>query len=228
MTSPWNDPPTPPGGGQGGQGGYPAGPPQHGGPGGYPAGPPPHGGPSFLGGPGSSGPGSYPAYPTGPASGGPPAAPPRPGPLGNAVVLMYVGAAIALLNLLSTFLFTDDIREATEESLRDSDQAVTDSAIDAAVTLGIVVGVVFGLIGVGLWIWMAVKNNEGKGWARVTATVLGGLGIVTNLFGLLGASVGGGGTPIAAVVSVVNLVLAVAILVLLWNSQNAAYYRANS
>jgi hypothetical protein len=74
---------------------------------------------------------------------------------------------------------------------------------------------------------MAAKNHRGRAWARVTATVLGGFGILFNLIGLAGAG-GSGSTSVSVVTSVVNLALAIAILVLLWSPKNRLYYRANS
>lgn len=227
MTSPWNDPPPDPR--QEGAADRPGGAPRdlNGGV----AGPPPPGGPSFLAGPPSYGGGSYgpppQAAPYG-FPGGLPVAPPRPGPLGTAVVLMWIGAGLALVNALSTFLFIDDIRTQVEDQRRDSGAQLTDSTIDAAVSIGIAVGVVSGLITIGLWIWMAVKNGQGRSWARVTATVFGGLGILFSGLGLVGSGIGAESTPLSVGSSALNLLLAIATLIMLWNSQNAEYYRANS
>ncbi len=79
---------------------------------------------------------------------------------------------------------------------------------------------VAGLIGVGLWVWMAVKNGQGRSWARVVATVLGALNIVFTLFGLAG----GTATPVTLVSSLVSLVLAGVILYLLYRPESTRFY----
>ncbi len=230
MTSPWNDRPgpgTPPG-----AGGAPAGPPGVAGPT-FPAAPPAPD-PGYGARPGygaQPGQGAQPGYPAqyAPYPGGPvPPDPPRPSPLSTAVKLMWVGAGLALLNMLSTFLFIGDIREGVEDGLSDGGTSVSDSTVDAAVTLGIIFGVVIGLITVALWVWMAVMNGKGRSWARVVATVLGGLGLLFGLIGLAGGTFGAQTTPVSLASGVINVILAIAILVLLWNSQNTEYYRAHS
>ncbi len=76
----------------------------------------------------------------------------------------------------------DDIRSELDKR----GETYTPSDIDAA--FGVVIGVVvvFGLIGVILWLWMAAKNNKGKNWARITATVLAGINIMFSLLGSAG------------------------------------------
>jgi hypothetical protein len=67
---------------------------------------------------------------------------------------------------------------------------------------------------------MAVKNGQGRSWARVVATVLGALSILFNLFGLAG----GGATAASLVFSLVSLALAAAILFLLYRPESTRFY----
>jgi hypothetical protein len=69
---------------------------------------------------------------------------------------------------------------------------------------------------------MASANGAGKSWARIVATVLGALGVVSTLFALTTAT----GTTVA--LQVISLLLAIAILVLLWLPASSAYFRARS
>jgi hypothetical protein len=159
---------------------------------------------------------------------GPTEPPPRPGPLTAAVRLMWVGAGWALLSMLSTFFFLDDVRDQVEEQLAESGQRVSESTVDAALAIGLVVGVLTGVATAAVWIWMAVMNGRGRSWARVVATMCGGLGIVFALVGLAGGGFGARTTPLSLATAAVNLVLAGVVLALLWNGRNAAYYRAHS
>jgi hypothetical protein len=140
----------------------------------------------------------------------------QPASIRLAVRLMLVGAALSALGVLLTFTQTDAIREAVE----DSDDSLTQSQIDTAVNVGIAAAVVSGLVGVGLWVWMAVANGQGKSWARVLATVFGGL----NLIGALFSFVGAGSTGLSVGLGLVSLVLAVVILVLLYRPDASRYY----
>jgi hypothetical protein len=151
---------------------------------------------------------------------GEPAAPAEPPQtLRRAAILMYVGAAISAIGALTPLLFRDSIRDAIE----DSDASLTADEVDAAVNVSVGIGLVVGLIGVALWLWMASANKAGKSWARVVATVLGGLNI---LFTVLSLSTGGGG--IALVVNLVSIVLAGYILYLLYRPESSQYYAARS
>lgn len=151
------------------------------------------------------------------------AAPPdvaQPSSILLAVRLMYVGAALSVIGLLTTVFRTDEIREAIE----DSDRTLTESELDTAVNVGIAFAIVIGLVGVGLWIWMAVTNGRGRSWARVVATVFGCLNVAFTLLGFSRPE----STGLANVIGVLGAVLAVVILVLLWRPDSSRYYEAKS
>jgi hypothetical protein len=163
-----------------------------------------------------SGPWASDNLPPHPMSGYEPAPVEQPDSIRTAVRLMYIGAALSLLGVLLTFTQVDAIRDAIE----DSDDTLTSSEVDTLVNVSIGSAVVAGLIGVGLWVWMAVKNGQGRSWARVVATVLGALNIVFTLFGLAG----GTATPVTLVSSLVSLVLAGVILYLLYRPESTRFY----
>jgi hypothetical protein len=162
---------------------------------------------------------------SGPADGGSaawgePAAPAEPPQtLQRAAILMYVGAAISAITALIPLLFRDSIRDA----IADADSTLSASDVDAATNVTIGISVVVGIIGVALWLWMASANKAGKSWARVVATVLGGLNI---LFTLLSLGTGGGGAGL--VVNLVSIILAGYILYLLYRPESSQYYAARS
>lgn len=144
----------------------------------------------------------------------------QPRSIAQAVRLMFVGAALSAIGVLLTFTQTDAIREAVE----DSDQTLTESEIDTAVNVGIGFAVVSGLVGVALWIWMAITNGQGKSWARVVATVFGVLNVVGTLISLTGP----GATGLTIATSLISVVLAAVILFLLYRPESSRYYEAKS
>ena len=165
---------------------------------------------------GQQGPYGQPGAPVG----GPPT---PPDTIQRAVLLMRVGALISLVGLLASFLFQGQVRDEVERSLRDQGVAVTQDTVDAAVVFGTVIAVVLGLLGAGLWLWMAWANGNGRSWARVVATVLFGLYVVSFLISLAQPQ------PILSrVLGVASLVLGGVIIYLLWQRSSSDYYRAVS
>lgn len=161
-------------------------------------------------------PGPAPAYGQAPAvQGGYGAAkPPIPAPAALAVKLMYVGAGLAVLGILASFFLQDQMREQIE-----GQAGMTPDLVDTAMTVGLVIGVVVGLLAVGLWVLNAVFNAKGHQWARILATVLGCLNIVFTLIGFVQPA-----PMLSRVLSVLSMLLALAIVVLLWRPENKPFY----
>jgi hypothetical protein len=174
----------------------------------------------------AAGQGPEPGVPAGPWASDyrtPPDVPPEPDPpppLATAVKLMYVGAGLSALGVITNLFQRDELREQIAEN----DSSLTEDEIDTAVNFGLGFSLVLGLVVIGLWIWMARSNERGQSWARTTATVLGALSILFLLFGLaLGQS-----TALSTGLGVVSLVLAAVILYLLYRPESNEYYRARS
>ena len=90
--------------------------------------------------------------------------------------------------------------------------------------MGLASTVVVGIIAVGLWVWMAWKNGQGRSWARIVATVFGALNVLFTLVGFTQP----GTTTVTVIIGIVNMILAVVILVLLWKKESTEYYEAVS
>lgn len=176
---------------------------------------------------GSSG---LPSFPTSPADSSPQGSGvPRPdltqpSSIRLAVRLMWAGAVVSVLSVIVGLITYGSFRDDVSEQLRAEDPNASQSVIDAAVAVGITFVVAVGLIGAGLWLWMAWKNGQGRAWARVVASVLAGLNVLFTVIGFIG----GQSEPFTLVLSVVNLALAVAILMLLWKKESSAFYDAVS
>ena len=132
-----------------------------------------------------------------------------PASIRAAVILMYVGAALQLLILIFSWLTRDQIRDQLA-----GDQSVSDA------TIGLLV--VISVLAIAMWIWMALTNGRGLGWARIVATVLAGLNVAFTLF-LLVQSVG-----LGVVMQLVAIGLAATIVFLLHRPDSSAYYTAMS
>jgi hypothetical protein len=142
----------------------------------------------------------------------------RPSSLTRAVQLMYVGAALSLVGVVVAWATKSQLHD----QLATASPNTPSADIDTAVNLGLAAVTVGGLIAVGLWLWMASANGAGKSWARIVATVLGGLSVLLTAAGLSQA------TGLTIALQLLSLVLGIVILVLLWLPASSAFYRARS
>ena len=94
-----------------------------------------------------------------------PAAPPS---VVNAVKLMYAGAAISIASLVLSLAFSSSLRPAIHKEY----PHWTTSQVDRAANGLLVLLVVEAAIEIGLWLFMARANSQGKTWARTIATIL--------------------------------------------------------
>ena len=137
---------------------------------------------------------------------------------------MQLGAVLSLLSVIVSLLTLDTLKDTIGDAMRETDPDVSQATIDAAYSVGIVSGMVGGVIAVGLWLWMAWKNGQGRSWARIVATVFGALNLVFTAvsFGSPGM------TAMSLGFGVINLVLAAVIIVLLWQKPSSTFYNAVS
>ena len=142
----------------------------------------------------------------------------RPSSITRAVQLMYVGAVLSAIGIVISWITKDELRD----QIAAAGPTLTSDAVESAVAISLVIGTVVGVISVLLWLWMAAANGAGKSWARVVATVLGALSVLSAVFTLTS------GTGLTIAMSLLSLVLAVAILVLLWRPASSAFYQARS
>jgi hypothetical protein len=97
----------------------------------------------------------------------------RPRPLGSvptmraAVRLMYVGAAVCVVNLIISII----------SLARIAPDGATLRLGDRNLSFPVAIAVALGgcLVMIALWLWMARMTSKGRNWARVTSTVLFGL-----------------------------------------------------
>lgn len=143
-------------------------------------------------------------------------APPRA--MQTAVKLMYAGAVLSALSLIAALATVGDLKSAIERAA----PTLTPQQVNSAETITVVLAVISGLIGVGLWLWMAWANKEGKKWARIVATVLFGLDTLRVLLGL-----GRAGAPVSKAAEIVVWLVGLGVIVLIWRGESSAFYGAS-
>jgi hypothetical protein len=144
--------------------------------------------------------------------------PVRPGPPPSVVMavrLMYAGAVVSALSLIVGLATIGSLRS----SLHKSDPTLTASQLHSLQSVVVVGSVVIGVIGIALWVWMALMNKAGKSWARIVSTVLFGL---DTLFLLLG--VARAGAAAGTLVSILTWLIGLGAVIFLWRKDSSAYF----
>ncbi len=171
-----------------------------------------------------------PEYPAWPASPVPRAVDvPQPRSVRNAVRLMWSGAALSVISPIVSLFNLDEAKSQMREQVTKGYPDASRASIDMMFAMSIAVGIITAVIGIGLWSWMAWKNGQGRGWARVVATAFGAFTVVLGpirlaMIGILGTRV----PPTSIILGAVNVVLAIVILVLLWRKESSAFYAGRS
>lgn len=127
----------------------------------------------------------------------------RPSTLTWAAGLMGLGALLAAIAVFSGL------------SALPANDTGTAGSLSADFVLG-------GLVGIALWIWMAIANYRGNQWARVTATVFFGLDCLLFL-GSLGVASHLGTSAFRLLLSAAQWTNGLVIIILLWNSKTSFY-----
>jgi hypothetical protein len=170
---------------------------------------------------------TYQPYPTGSGSnegaalGG---RPPKPPTLTNAVRLMWVGAALALISVIVTVAFSSKIKSAvTKAAVKanvtrrgDGKAVLTASQIHTLASVTFVLVIVIAIIALLLWAWMAWANNKGSSWARIVATILFGLNTISLILEA-------GRASITIIFVILGWLVGLVAIVLLWRKSTTAY-----
>ncbi len=116
------------------------------------------------------------------------AAPPYPGQPPKEVELSFklwiASIVVGLLGSILTFAMLDDIRQQAIDDIVASTPGTDPQLAESIVNASLIGGLVFGLVLLGLEVLFIVKMRAGRNWARITLTVLGGIGVLGGLFSL--------------------------------------------
>ncbi len=148
----------------------------------------------------------------------------QPSSLRNAVRLMWVGAALAVVGVIVTLTFSSKVKSAVTKAAvkanatrrSDGKPVLTASQIHTLATVTVIVLAVVGVIAVLLWAWMAWANSRGNSWARIVATILFGLNTISLILEARRAS-------ISIIFVALGWLVGLAAVVLLWRKETTAY-----
>jgi len=141
---------------------------------------------------------------------------PAPPSVAKAVKLMYAGAAVSTISLIISLA---DI-SGTKSAIRKARPNLTAAQVSSLNTFIISLAVVSGLIGVGLWLWMARANNQGRNWARILSTILFCLATL-DLVGVFSEPK----TALGLVFPVLTWLVGLGAVFLLWRPESSAFFK---
>jgi len=156
----------------------------------------------------------YQSYP-GPGSAQEPEHTQPPNSVRNAVKLMYAGAAVEVLGVVVTLLTTSRLKSAILKAHPTYTASQLHNA-EVAQATSLAVGAV---IAIGLWLWMAWANGQGRNWARIVSAVLFGINTLDLLisFALVRAAAN-------LIVGIVIWLIGLVAIILIFNKESAPYY----
>ena len=141
--------------------------------------------------------------------------PPAPSSVVNAVKLMYAGAAVSTVSLIISLANIS----GTKAAIRRARPNLTATQVNQLNTFIISLAIVSGLLGIGLWLWMARANNQGKSWARIVSTVLFGLATL-DMIGVFSQP-----KTLLVVFPVLTWLVGLGAVWLLWRPESTAFFK---
>jgi hypothetical protein len=141
---------------------------------------------------------------------------PPPRSVLNAVKLMYAGAALEVVVVIIAIVS----RGSLKASILANHPGYTAARLHTSEVAQVTPLVVGGLVGVGLWLWMAWANRNGRSWARVVAAVLSGI----NTLDVLSALVLVRGAVASQIIGAVVWLVGLGAIILIFNKESGPFY----
>jgi hypothetical protein len=149
-----------------------------------------------------------PSDPQGSVAPGPVPPPVPPTAIKQAVTLMRGGAAVGFIVAIATSLATHDVAFSYSST---SSGTTADSLVG---------GIISGIITAALWLWMAWKTGDGRGWARVLSSIFFGIACLA----LLGSIAPSDRSFIVIILTLVEWGVGLAATVYLWNRESSEFF----
>ena len=139
----------------------------------------------------------------------------------NAAWAMYAGAAASVARGV-TYLATQGATKAALERRFPHQSAAHITTLTHAT---VIAGSVASLVGAVLFFWIARESLQGKNWARITAAVLCGIGIVGAFIALTVPAPRTGRSSADLILSFVVAGIGLVSICILWQRNSNAYFR---
>lgn len=160
----------------------------------------------------------YEPYPTSTQPAGP-GSPQPPPAVRYAAWFMYAGAILTAISGVVSGL-------ASRTGAIGAGRHLTQRQLQALAAGGVVVTIVYSLMVIALWLVLAWAARQGRGWARVTGSVLFGINTLLLLLNLVArVKTGtGGGVGLASVPALLVWLAGLGAVIMLWRRESSAYF----
>jgi hypothetical protein len=139
----------------------------------------------------------------------------------NAARVMYAGAVASVILIVVEFVTAG----ATKTALGRRYPRLSASELTTVTHFTVISEAVVALIAAVLFVWIARTCMDGKNWARITATVLCGLGILEAFLALTVPHLRAGRSSADLIVSFVVAGIGLVSICILWQRSPNAYFR---
>jgi prolipoprotein diacylglyceryltransferase len=161
-----------------------------------------------------------------PFSGQPPGPerPSAPAAVRTAVKLMYAGAAVSTVNLISALAVIGDTKAY---HLRWNGHSLTAAQVSRWLPLFMTLAIVSGVVVIALWLWMARANGQGRKWALILSTVLFGLATLQLISRVRQpvSHVGFAVSVLGVILTMLAWLVGAAVVWLLWRPASTAFFK---
>ena len=161
-----------------------------------------------------------------------PERPAAPAPVRTAVKLMYAGAAASAVSLLTSLAYTLAYLVGTKDAIRQTHLSFSGMGSCSAghchaaeVYTFLALLMVFSLIPIGVWLWMARANSQGRNWARTLSTLLFGLAALELTYATTGNGLSFGVTAVSPIFPALTGLVGAAAVWLLWRPASTTFFK---
>jgi len=145
--------------------------------------------------------------------------PRRPVDVTKAFALWLASVAVSLAGQLIAYpVASGMVRDAVRRGAESSGPRADPAQLETITRVGLGLGVAFLVLFAGVWVLIGFKMRAGRGWARTVITVVTVLGVISMLMSAAGFS------SLAAILSLVENLLAIAVVVYMFRPESSAYF----
>ncbi|HTF47295.1 MAG TPA: hypothetical protein VK735_07595 [Pseudonocardia sp.] len=147
------------------------------------------------------------------------AKPERPVDVTKAFALWLASVAVSLVGQLIAYPAASGmVRDAVQQGAESSGTPIGPAELETITRIGLALGVAFIVLLAGVWVLIGFKMRAGRNWARILITVVTVLGVISML------TTANGFGSLAAIISLVQNLLAIAVVVYMYRSESSAYF----
>lgn len=150
--------------------------------------------------------------------------PAPPGPVRTAVLFMYAGAVVTVINAVLGVITIGTVQDA----IRHAHPQFTSAQVHASGQAVLITSLAVAAVQLFLWLFLARACLNGRNWGRITGTVLFGLNTVLILLSLaLPAGAVAGRASVGILLTGLLWLAGLGAVIMLWRRESTAYFTAS-